>query len=94
MRCVGGCGMRVWGERVGVGEDVECGCGCESVVYSRPALIPTPSIYKDSLTFFHCCQTNKANYQIHLNFCADDEKNEKKIIIFQRNVLSTKCSVD
>jgi hypothetical protein len=93
-----GCGMCgwVWGEGVCVGEDVECGCGCgcESVVYSTTALIPTASIYKDSLTFFHCCQTNKANYEIHLNFCSDGEKNEKKIIIFQRNVLSTKYPVD
>jgi len=32
--------------------------------------------------------------EIHLNFCSDSEKNEKKIIIFQRNVSSTKCSGD
>jgi hypothetical protein len=79
------------GEVEGVAEDVEWGCGCESAVYPTPTLIPTPSIYKDSLKFFHSYQTNKANYEIHLNFCSDGEKNEKKIIIFQRNVLSTKC---
>ncbi len=41
-----GCRMCVWVW----GEDVEW--GCESVVYSTPALISTPSMHKDSLTFF------------------------------------------